>query len=273
MDIIEAIILGLVQGLTEFLPISSSAHLTLLPQMVGWNTPLLNSLAFDVALHFGTLIAVLIYFRNDIFKMVSTFTCSLWDYNAGREPDAKLAWYIILGTLPAVIMAVFFKHAIEGVLRTPLVVAGWLIIFGLIMAMAEAFTRKVRTVRDMKVRDAVFIGLAQALALMPGVSRSGSTITAGLLLGFKRGEAARFAFLLSIPAILGATVFHLQELLEVALDQLALTLLVGTIAAAISGYACIKFLLAYLQKGALYIFVFYRLALGVFVIGWVLMGR
>lgn len=268
MYFFEAIILGVVQGLTEFLPISSSAHLTLLPQLFGWDAALLNSLAFDVALHFGTLLAVIIYFWHDLIQVVQAWTRSLVQPAKRSDPNARLGWYIILGTLPAVIAALLFKESIETTFRTPWIVGIWLIGFGLVMALVEAIARRERDMKSMHWGEALVVGVAQALALMPGVSRSGSTIIAGMLMKFKRAEAARFAFLLSVPAIVGAVVFNLKDLAAVAVEHSWLTLFIGATAAAMTGYGCIKFLLAYLKERTLYIFVIYRVILGVIIILW-----
>lgn len=273
MFLAEATLLGLVQGLTEFLPVSSSAHLTLLPLVLGWNARLLNSLVFDVALHAGTLIAVLTYFRQDVVRLGRAFGRSLIRPQARQEPEAKLAWLIVVATLPAVLFALLFREQIETLFRSPLWVAGCLVGFGLLMAVAERWTRKRRDTGDLRLADALLIGCAQAISLMPGVSRSGITITAGLFLKFKREEAARFAFLLSIPAILGALVFQMGPLFRTVWEQGVVTLLAGTLAAGISGYLCIKFLLAYLRTRTLYIFVIYRVAVGLLILGWVLVNR
>ncbi|MBN1594778.1 undecaprenyl-diphosphatase UppP [candidate division FCPU426 bacterium] len=264
----EALVLGVVQGLTEFLPISSSAHLVLLPQMAGWRSVLLNSLAFDVALHFGTLLAVLSFFWQDIIRMAAAFLKGFAEPRIWRETDARLAWYIILGTLPAVAVAVFFKPLLETVFRAPLSIACCLLGFSLIMIGAEILSKRQKPVTALQWQDALWIGAAQALALMPGVSRSGSTIAAGLFLGFKREEAARYSFLLGIPAIVGATVMQIRELTSAVFDQSWFPLLGGAMAAGLTGYFCIKFLLAYLQRRTLYIFIFYRLLLGTAVIFW-----
>jgi undecaprenyl-diphosphatase len=263
MLFLQAIVLGVIQGVTEFLPISSSAHLTLVPQLFGWEAPLMHSLAFDVALHFGTLLAVVIFFWHDLVSMGRSFVRSWWDPQARKAPETRLAWWIIIGTVPAVLVAILFKSSIESVFRTPMLIAIWLIVFGLVMALAEKISQQERTVSEIGLKDAV---------LMPGVSRAGSTITAGLCLKMKRAHAARFAFLLSIPAIVGATVFQLKDLIGVAIEHSFGVLLLGTGVAAISGYVCIKFLLAYLQKQTLYLFVWYRVVLGLVVIGWVVLG-
>ncbi len=268
MIILESILLGLIQGLTEFLPVSSSAHLTLIPQLLHWKAPLLHSLAFDVALHFGTLVAVVLYFRKDLALMISRALRGLMAKRPFEDEHARLGWWIVLGTIPAVIAALLFQDSIETVFRHPPRVAVMLIGFGLIMGLTEWVAKQKQTVRDMSWLQALVIGVAQALALMPGVSRSGATISAGLALDFKRGEAARFAFLLSIPAILGATVFAFKDMVAAAVDTSWLALVLGTVAAAVSGYACIAFLLAFLQKRSLWVFVFYRIVFGALVLFW-----
>ncbi len=268
MHSIESILLGLIQGLTEFLPVSSSAHLTLVPQLLHWENPLLHSLAFDVALHFGTLIAVVVYFRKDLALMIERALRGLLNKRPLADEYARLGWWIVLGTIPAVVAALLFKDSIETIFRQPPRVAVMLIGFGLIMGLAEWLARQKQALLQMSWLQALVIGVAQALALMPGVSRSGATISAGLVMGFKRGEAARFAFLLSIPAILGATVFALKDMLTMARDSSWLSMLLGTAAAAVAGYACIAFLLAFLQKRSLWIFVFYRIIFGALVLFW-----
>ncbi|MCD4813332.1 undecaprenyl-diphosphatase UppP [bacterium] len=270
MFFLEAIVLGVVQGLTEFLPISSSAHLTLLPKIFGWEAELLNSLAFDVALHFGTLLAVVVYFWKDLKTILGAWILSLYQPGMRSDKNVRLGWFIIIGTIPAVIAALVLKESIETTFRAPWIIGAWLVGFGLVMAGAEAATRKEREVGSMKWGEALFVGFAQALALMPGVSRSGSTIAAGMLLRFRRDEAARFSFLLGMPAIFGAVVFNLPDLAAAAIDQSLVTLLVGMLAAAVTGYGCIKFLLAYLRKRTLYIFVVYRVVLGIGIIIWAL---
>jgi undecaprenyl-diphosphatase len=269
MIVMEAVILGVIQGLTEFLPVSSSAHLTLVPQMLNWHSPLLNSLAFDVALHAGTLLALLAFFWKDILRIIRAFVDGLAKGQPFQKTDSKLAWLIIVATLPAVAAGLAVGKQAETLLRHPVVVAGWLIVFGLIMALAEWVSKRTRSLTGMNFWQGLTIGTAQALALLPGVSRSGSTITAGLFLGFKREDAARFAFLLSLPAVLGAIVFEGKKLLHLAsADQSLMSMAVGAAAAAVTGYFCIQFLLAFLQRRTLYIFTIYRLILGGIVLWW-----
>ncbi|MCK5219219.1 undecaprenyl-diphosphatase UppP [bacterium] len=269
MFIWEAILLGIVQGLTEFLPISSSAHLILIPKMLGWEAPLLNSLTFNVALHLGTLLAVGIYFRKELAELARAAVRAGWKRDPWGEPKARLVWFIVLGTVPAVIAGLTMEDKVAGTFRSPAVIAVCLIGVSLIMGIAERWTVKCREMESMKLGDVLLIGLAQALALMPGVSRSGITIAAGLALRFKREEAARFSFLLGIPVIFGAAVFELKKLAGLGLDQSAITLLAGMLTAALAGYAGIKFLLAYLRYRTLYVFIIYRLILGAAVLIWV----
>jgi len=268
MFIWEALFLGIVQGLTEFLPISSSAHLILIPKMLGWKAPLLNSLTFNVALHLGTLLAVGAYFRGELRELARAAVRAGLKRDPWGEPKARLAWFIVLGTVPAVIAGLTMQHKVAGVFRSPALIAGCLIGVSLIMGIAERWSVKRREIITMKPGDVLLIGLAQALALMPGVSRSGITIAAGLALRFKREEAARFSFLLGIPVILGAAVFELKKVAGIGLDQSAITLLAGMLTAALAGYAAIKFLLAYLRSRTLYVFIIYRLILGAVVLCW-----
>ncbi|MEW6516597.1 MAG: undecaprenyl-diphosphate phosphatase [candidate division FCPU426 bacterium] len=272
-NLIAALILGIVQGLTEFLPVSSSAHLVMLPQVMGLQSPLLNSLAFGVVLHAGTLVAVTVYYWRDVVRLLGAWLRSWRGGEAFRDPDARLAWYLILATLPAVLAALAWEDAFSTVFRQPAWVAVWLVVFGLVMGMAERWSGQRRDLSDLRVGEALLIGAAQALALMPGVSRSGIILTAALALNFRRGEAARLAFLLSLPAIGGSFVYELKSLLAAGADQEWLVLAVGLLAAALTGYAAIKFLLAYLQRRTLYIFVLYRLGVGLLVLAWAFLTR
>lgn len=268
MDIIQAIILGVVQGLTEFIPISSSAHLVLVPWALGWDRP---GLLFDTMLHWGTLIAVLGYFWRDWIAIVRGFWRSLttpgpWRNAAGgrlADPNSRLAWGIILGTLPAVVLALLFEDFFESLFETPMAVAGFLLVTAAILIVSERFGRRVRDLPTLNIPDALVIGLAQAAAIAPGISRSGATIAAGLGRGLTREAAARFSFLLSTPAIVGAGVLQLLDLLSAGGSSLPLAAVVaGFVAAAASGYLCIKFLLAYLRRGKLYVFAAYCAIVG-----------
>jgi undecaprenyl-diphosphatase len=264
--IFEAIILGIVQGITEFLPISSSAHLILLPWMFGQQGTLIDSLNFDVALHAGTLVAILAFFWRDWFdlfgKLLTGIKDGTWKTNEGR-----LVWFIVLATIPAGVLGLKYEHVVEESFRNPLLIAGMLAAISLVMWAADRYSAKTADLGHMSLGHAILIGFAQALALVPGVSRSGITITAGLLSGYKREDAARFSFLLSTPVIAGAAILKLHKLHLAAGEALPFAL--GTLFSAIVGYLSIKFLLQYLSRHSLNLFVWYRLALaGVVVALW-----
>jgi undecaprenyl-diphosphatase len=265
----EALALGALQGLTEFLPISSSAHLALLPWFFGWTSPLLNSLAFDVALHLGTLLAVVLYFWRDIWVMLRAWVRGLAQADPWSDPASRLAWFIILATIPAVLAGLSLGSKLEIMFRAPAAIAGWLIAAGLLLAAAEHWSAKAKTLADMNWLQALGVGVAQALALLPGVSRSGVSISAGLLLGFRREDAARFSFLLALPAVAGACILKFPDLIRAGHQDLPV-ILAGIVVSALVGWACIAGLLAYLRRRSLYVFVWYRLALGAAVLIWVL---
>ncbi len=261
--IIEAIILGIVQGFTEFLPISSSAHLILLPWMFGWRGTLVDSLTFDVSLHAGTLVAILWFFWRDWLDLLRKFFGGLSDgtWNSG---EGRLVWYIVLATVPAGVLGMKFEHAVEESFRNPLLIAGSLFLFSAVMWAADRFAAKAAAIDRMTLGHALFIGCAQALALVPGISRSGVTIVAGLMAGYTRESAARFSFLLSTPVIAGAAVLKLHKL-HLAPGE-ALPFALGTASSAVVGYFSIKFLLAYLDRHSLNAFVGYRLVLAAVVL-------
>lgn len=284
MDTIQAITLGVVQGLTEFLPISSTAHLTLVPWFMGWKDP---GLTFDVALHVGTLFAVTVYFWNDLRRMAGAWLLSVARLlrlpvpafaqnsalSAGSEPYGVLAWLVVAGSVPAVITGLALEKWIETTLRSPLVIAAALIGVGLLIAWADRTTQQRRDWTSLRVKDAILIGVAQACALIPGVSRSGATITMGLFLGLNRKDAARFSFLLGFPVIFGSTLFKLRHIFaDAALQQLAPWMALGAAAAAVSGYFCIAFLLRFLASQTMTVFVVYRVALGLLILGLVAWG-
>jgi len=280
MLIIQAIVLGLVQGLTEFIPISSSAHLIIVPWLFGWNDPALTSLTFDVALHAGTLIAVLWYFWADWVRVIKAFFASVFERKIGGDVDRRLAWLLVLGTIPGGIAGVLGESKIEALFHVPgePIKAGAMIAMGVIIAvlaallwLAEALARHERGMEQITLRDTVLIGLAQAFAIFPGVSRSGSTITAGLALGLKRETAARFSFLLSAPIIAGAVAKSSLDVVKAfqtgAFGQGELVLFpIGVIVAGVSGYLAIRFLLRYLQTNSTLAFVWYRFGLAALVI-------
>ncbi|MBD3669679.1 MAG: undecaprenyl-diphosphate phosphatase [Gammaproteobacteria bacterium] len=257
MDTLQTIILALVQGLTEFLPISSSAHLILLPQLADWPD---QGLAFDVAVHVGTLAAVVIYFRHQVMAMAVDWGRSL----AHRKPvgESRLAWAVLFATIPAGVVGVLFKDFIETDLRSALVIAAATIVFGLLLGWADLRGRRSRDEHHLGWRDVLVIGLAQALALIPGTSRSGITMTAALMMGLSREASARFSFLLSIPTIGGAGLFKLKDLLEQATTPDWQALFWGTLISGLSAYLCIHYFLKLLERIGMAPFVIYRLLLG-----------
>jgi len=260
MVVLEAVVLGMVQGLTEFLPISSSAHLILVPWALRWHNPLVNSLSFDVALHLGTLVAVVAYFRADLLGLARAFWRSLMQGRMG-DPEGRLAGYILLATLPAGVAGVFLERAAETVLRSPWVLVATLSGVGLLMAWAERVSPRQRDLKAMTLGHSLWVGAAQALALVPGVSRSGITITAALLQGYTREAAARFSFLLGTPVIAGAAAFKMRHWIRGIPPEDALPLVLGVVASAVTGYLAIAFLMNFLRRHSLYPFVVYRLAL------------
>ncbi len=278
MSLFEAVVLGIVQGLTEFLPISSSAHLRIVPALAGWNDP---GAAFTAVIQIGTLVAVLAYFRHDIARIGRAWTRGLVRRNSGQDLDARLGWMMIVGTLPIVVCGLLFKDAIETTLRSLYVVATALIVLAVILAAAEIFMRvqiragkRRRHLDEITWRDALVVGAAQALALVPGSSRSGVTITAGLFTGLSRETAARFSFLLSLPSVLAAGVYQLYSEREALLgsQQDVVAVVVATLAALVSGYASIAFLLYYLKTHTTYLFVVYRIVLGALILYWLSAG-
>jgi undecaprenyl-diphosphatase len=276
VNILEAVVLGLIQGLTEFLPISSTAHLTIAGKALGLVSAVHPEAwtAFIAVMQLGTLIAVLLYFQRDIITMIlavfrDTGQRIRGGWSAPATPEARLAWLIVFGTVPVAVIGVLFRHQIEGALTKSLVViVASLVGLAVLLWLAEKVARHVRELHHLRWLDALLIGCGQACALIPGASRSGTTITAGLFLGFKRETAARFSFLLSIPAVLASGAFellHVYEMVRGGTDvfQLGVTnLVVSTLVAAISGYAAIAWLLRYLMKHTTIVFVAYRLLLG-----------
>lgn len=273
MQLLQAVVLGIVQGLTEFLPVSSSAHLILVREVLGWrllDDPHWN-LIFDVAAHTGTFAALVTYFRSDIGRLLSAFLVSL-RAGIGDVLERRLAWILLIGTVPAGLAGWLGEEVIESFFRqTPRLVALLLVAFGLILWAADRLGRKARELGTVAWLDGILVGFAQALALAPGVSRSGVTMTVGLARGMTREAAARFSFLLSILSVGGAAAFGLKDVMENvgALPPGSLpSLALGFASAAISGYLCVKYFLRYLQRHALAPFVVYRVALGVFLMVW-----
>ncbi|MGB0468396.1 MAG: undecaprenyl-diphosphate phosphatase [Pontibacterium sp.] len=257
MDWLQVTILALIQGLTEFLPISSSAHLILPSQLFGWED---QGLAFDVGVHVGTLTAVMLYFRADIATMVVAWLNTL---RGQKSPEGWLAWYVAFATIPAVAFGLAINGIIDEYGRSILVISATTLIFGALLWWADVNRTEVRPLTKITFKDAMIIGFAQAVALIPGTSRSGITITAALMLGFERQAAARFSFLLSIPVILGAGLLKGKELAETGTDAQWSMVIVGAVIAAVSAFSCIHLFLKWLDRIGMMPFVIYRLALGV----------
>ncbi len=282
MDLLQALVLGLVQGLTEFLPVSSSAHLVIVPWLFGWKDPAINSLQFDVALHMGTLLAVLAYFASDWRRLIAAFFRSIFERRIGADPDRRLAWFLALGSIPAGIVGVLAESKVDALFHDPnnlrtgiAIIAVMLIVMGGFLLLAERLGQQRITLANIQLNSAIGIGLAQALAVIPGVSRSGSTITAGLFFGLTREAAARFSFLLATPVVLGAGLKKVYDLTKEpgglpANEQIGF--LIGFVAAAVSGFICIYFLLRYLQRNSTAPFIWYRFFAGLALLALVLLG-
>jgi undecaprenyl-diphosphatase len=262
----EAVVLGVVQGLTEFLPISSSAHLRIVGEAFGWNDP---GAAFTAITQIGTEIAVLLYFRRDIGRIIVAWVGSLAGRRKKGDPDARTGWLIIVGSIPIVVLGLLFQDKIETTLRDLRIVAIALVAFSLILYWADRVGAKKRELSDLTVGHGIAFGLAQAMALIPGVSRSGGTITAGLFLGYSRAAAARYSFLLAIPAVLGSGLFQAYEALtgKIAGEPVAWgPTIVATVIAFAVGLTVIAWLLRYLDRGSFTPFVVYRVLLGLLVL-------
>jgi undecaprenyl-diphosphatase len=263
MDVIQAIIMGAVQGLTEFLPISSSAHLVLVPWLMGVK----SSLAFDTLLHLGSLVAVVGYFWKDILAMIKAFISSLLDIFRGnfkegikQDPFKRLTWLVVIGTIPAALMGVLFKNEFESLFSSVAAVGFFLLITGVILWGAEWIAKRNRgkegkSIKDVTFTNSLVIGLFQGFAIAPGISRSGATISAGLFSGLERKLAAKYSFLLSIPAILGAALVQAKDI--VGFDSNLVVMIGGFLSAVIFGYLAVRFMMGYIQKHSLIVFAFY----------------
>lgn len=262
MGLFQPIVLGLVQGLGEFLPISSSGHLIVTSWLLKWQD---QGLAFDVALHWGTLIAVLIYFRKEFWQLAKSFLASLIpskrDFSS--DPHQRMAWLIVLGTIPAAITGKLFEEQIATVLRSPLTVVVTLTVGALIIFAVDRWGLKNKHIHELRWKDALVIGLAQAVSIIPGVSRSGSTMVAGLGIGLKRDQAARFSFLLSAPIILGAGILELPAIFD---EPHLGSVFVGFVSAAVFGFIAIHFLMRYVETRSFDLFAWYRLGLAALVL-------
>lgn len=271
MDILQAIWLGVLQGLTEFLPISSSAHLILMRFWFGWEIGDPQAeLVFDVALHVGTLTAIVVYFWRDLTRIAS----AAFSAEPARAVDKRLAWGIAIGCLPAAAVGVLFEDPIEEFFRSQYaLIAGLLIGIGVLMAIVDRLGRKERSLESLGIMDALLIGMAQALALVPGFSRSGITIIAGLMLGLQRESAARFSFLLATPITFGAAVWSFRNLFKGGVPaEMIAPMAAGGAAAMVVGWLCIAFLIRYLRTRSLMPFVVYRVAIGLATLGKVFFG-
>jgi undecaprenyl-diphosphatase len=262
MEIIKAIVYGLIQGLTEFIPISSTAHIRVIPALLGWKDP---GAAYTAVIQIGTLIATLIYFRSDISHMIKSVINSVRQKNF-NDYYTRLSIMLIVGTIPISVFGLLLKRFIESEARGLYIVALSLIILAVILYIAEKVSKKQKEITDISYKDGFIIGLAQTLALIPGSSRSGVTITAGLLCGLKRDVTARFSFLLSIPAVLLSGLFELYSEREALLKANAFSLLIATIVSAIVGYIAIAFLISYLKKKSNLVFVIYRIIIGIIIL-------
>lgn len=265
MDYFYSILAGIIQGLTEFLPVSSSGHLVLFHDFLGFDFP--DDVAFDVVLHLGTLVALVTFFFKDIIRYLKAFFQSFYKWNLRNDKDQLLAWYLLIATIPAGIVGYFFENDIESIFRNSAIVATMLIVFGLLLLFADSFFAKTKEIKEVTLVNSLVIGFAQILALVPGVSRSGITIIAGLSQRLKRLDAAKFSFLMSIPIVFAAGVKKSLDLFETnALDSSQLLILfVGFLSSATIGYLCIKYFLKFLEEHTLKVFVFYRIALGLII--------
>jgi undecaprenyl-diphosphatase len=268
---LQALVMGIAQGLTEFLPVSSSGHLIIVPFLFGWHDPFIDSLAFSVMLHIGTLLALLIYFLADWVRLVPAGLAALRDRSLRNDPDRRLAWLLVAATIPAAVVGFLFNDIIESNVREVGLVAVTLVVGGGILWLADRRGSRSRGVGDISFPVAFGIGIAQALALVPGISRSGISISAARFAGLDREAAARFSFLMATPVTAGAAIFELRKVVtgETGVDVSLQPLVIGMVAAFISGILAIGFLLRYVRSRSLNVFVWYRLVLaGVVLVAW-----
>jgi len=258
-DFLQALVLGTLQGLTEFLPISSSAHLRIFPELFGWGDP---GAAFTAVIQIGTELAVLVYFRHDIWRIAHTWARSLFKAEYRGHLDARMGWFVIVGSLPIVVLGVLFKDTIETHFRNLWLIGTMLIAMGLVLGLADKLGGNEKRIKQMTMRDAVLMGMAQAMALVPGVSRSGATLSMGRMLGYERAAVTRYAFLLAIPAVVGAGIFEMQEIPHGDNTYGWGPTLVATVVSFVVGYAAIAWLLRWVSHHTLAPFVIYRVLLG-----------
>lgn len=255
---IQAIILGISQGLTEFLPISSTAHTLIISRLLGWPDP---GAAFTAFTQIGTELAVVLYFRKDLVRIIYAWFASFTNKSVRATPDAKMGWYVIIGSIPIALAGVFFKDSIETTARNLWLVAGALIVMGIVLGLVDRFAKLTKKQGELTGRHAIYFGIGQALALIPGVSRSGATITAGLAMGFKRDMVARYSFLLAIPAVFGSAAYTAGDISTDNFVNWPATI-ISTVISFIVGYFVIASLMKYLQTRTFLPFVIYRITLG-----------
>jgi undecaprenyl-diphosphatase len=266
--LVQALVMGIVQGLTEFLPVSSSGHLIIVPFLLGWNDPFINSIAFSVMLHIGTLIALLVYFRADWLRLVPAGFATIRDRSFRGDPDRRLAWLLVAATIPAAIAGSLLSDTVEKAVRSPGIVAVTLVIGAVILWLADRWGARTKGVEDVSFPLAFGIGVAQAVALVPGISRSGISISAARFAGLDREAAARFSFLMATPIVIGAAIFEIKKLVsgEAGVAIQLGPLLVGMTAAFVAGVLAIGVMLRYLRTRSLTIFVVYRLIVAAVVV-------
>lgn len=271
MNFFQALTLGIVQGLTEFIPISSSAHLVLVPWIFGWPKP---DLVFDTMVHWGTLVAVVAYFWHDLWGLAVGWVESVRYRSLNPDPQRRLAWLVIIGTIPAALAGALFQKQFEVLFEVPVWAAIFLLITGVLLTASEFLSHRERVLTDLRLPDALAIGVAQAVAIAPGISRSGATIATGLFRGLQRDVAARYSFLLATPIIFGAGLLKLKDLWAAG-DALMRgpILAIGFVAAAVTGYLCIRFLMQYLARGRLYVFAAYCWVIGLASLALLALGR
>lgn len=264
MDFLQSFILGIIQGITEFLPISSTAHLILVPALLGWALDPQAVFVFDVLLQFGTVISVVIYFWKDLWGILKAVVAGLIARKPFEAVEARLGWIIVLGTVPAVVIGLLFKDMVEGLHQQPLIVAAIMGVAAFLIFASERIGRRNRDIESLDWKDALIIGAFQTLALFPGVSRSAATICGGLVRGLERRAAARFSFLLMVPALTGASVVAVKDLLEVPnFVQYLPPLAVGTVVSLVVGLVCIHWLLGFLAKQSMAVFAWYRIGFSI----------
>ena len=267
MEYLLSILAGVIQGLTEFLPISSSGHLIIFHDIFNFNLP--DDLLFDTILHLGTLVALVLFFYQDVEKIIRGFFSSLFNWNWKNNFNQRLSWLVIISTIPAAVVGYFLEDIIDNYLRSTFLVVIMLILVAILFWLAEKYAQKIKNIQQIGILDSIIIGCAQAIALIPGTSRSGITIIAGLGRGFKREEAARFSFILSIPIVFGAGLKKILDITSMA-DLNLLVLGLGFISSVVTGYLVIRFLIKYLTNHSLSIFAWYRLIIGVLMLLWLI---